>query len=191
MATVHTHPETMSEEAYRELALADSGERWELVRGYLWERPGMSVTHDWVTMDLVGQLLRQLDPDEFWVSASLARLRVSADTYYIPDVAVIPMALMRRLDETPRALDAHSEPMPLVVEVWSPSTGKRDMQSKPPDYQQRGDAELWYIHPYDRTLTAWRRRPDGSYSMTIYREGVVRSASLPHVAITMDELFAS
>lgn len=191
MSMVHTHTETMSEETYRELALGDSGERWELVRGHLWERPGMSVRHDRVTMAMVRQLLRQLDPDQFWVSAGLARLRVSADTFFIPDVAVIPMALMRRLDETPRTLDAHSEPMPLVVEVWSPSTGKRDMELKLPDYQQRGDAELWYIHPYDRTLTAWRRLPDGSYSMTIYREGIVRPASLPHVAISLDELFTS
>lgn len=191
MSMVHTHTETMSEEAYREFALADSGERWELVRGCLWERPGMSVTHDWVTMDLVGRLLRQLDRDQFWVSASLARLRVSADTYYIPDVAVIPMAMVRQLRETPRALDAYPEPVPLVIEVWSPSTGKRDMELKLPDYQRRGDAEIWCFHPFERTLAAWRRLPDGSYAKSIYRYGIVRPASLPGVAIDLDELFDS
>jgi Uma2 family endonuclease len=191
MSTVRTPTEPMSEEAYREFALSGAGKGWELVRGRPWERPGMSVAHNRVTMSLVALLLRQLDRDQFWVSASLARLRVWADTYYIPDVAVIPMAMMRRLGENPRALDAHPEPALLVVEVWSPSTGKRDIELKLPDYQRRGDAEIWYINPYEHTLTVWRRLPNGDYAETIYRDGIVRPESLPHVAIDLDELFAA
>jgi Uma2 family endonuclease len=191
MSLIPTHTETMSEEAYRELALGDQGEKWELVRGRLWERPGMSVTHNGVTMTLVAQLLRQLDWAYFRVTASLARLRVSADTYFVPDVAVIPTGMMRRLGKNPRALNAYAEPLPLVVEVWSPSTGKRDIELKLPDYQRRGDAEIWFTHPFERSLTAWRRTPDGAYVETTYREGIVRPESLPLVAIDLDELFAS
>ena len=191
MALVHTHTETMSEEAYRELALGDQGEHWELVRGHLWERPGMSVTHDRVTMDVVEQLLRQLDRDRFRISAGFARLRVSADTYYVPDVAVIPTEMVLKLRENPHALNAYADPLPLVVEVWSPSTGKRDIEVKLPDYQARGDREIWYIHPFERTLTAWRRTPAGDYEETVYRAGIVRPESLPQVAIDLDELFAA
>lgn len=191
MSMVHTHTETMSEEAYREFALGDSGEHWELVRGHLWERPGMSVAHDRVTMDVVEQLLRQLDRDHFRVSAGLARLRVSADTYYVPDVAVIPTAIWRKLAEDPRALNAYAESLPLVVEVWSPSTGRRDIELKLPDYQRRGDAEIWFTHPFERTLTAWRRTLVGAYVETTYREGIVKPESLPMVAIDLDELFAT
>ena len=151
----------------------------------------MSVTHNGVTMTLVAQLLRQLDWAYFCVTASLARLRVSADTYYVPDVAVIPTALWRRLAEDPRTLNAYSEPLPLVVEVWSPSTGKRDIGLKLPDYQRRGDSEIWLTHPFERSLTAWRRTPDGAYVETTYREGIVKPESLPMVAIELDELFAS
>jgi Uma2 family endonuclease len=191
MATIHTHTDTMSEEAYREFALGDPSGGWELVRGHLWERPGMSVTHTRVTMDLVEHLLRQLDRNHYRVSVGLSRLRVSADTYYVPDVAVIPTALVRRLGENPRALDSYTEPLPLVVEVWSPSTGKRDVALKLPDYQRRGDLEIWFFHPIERTLTAWRRQSDGSYDETVHREGIVRPESLPHVAIDLNELFAS
>jgi Uma2 family endonuclease len=191
MSMTHTHTETMSEEAYREFALGDPSGGWELVRGHLWERPGMSVAHDRVTMDLVEYLLRQLDRNHYRISAGLARLRVSADTYYVPDVAVIPTALWRRLAEDPRTLNAYSEPLPLVVEVWSPSTGKRDIGLKLPDYQRRGDSEIWFTHPFERSLTAWRRTPDGAYVETTYREGIVKPESLPMVAIELDELFAS
>jgi Uma2 family endonuclease len=191
MSLVHTHTETMSEEAYREFALGNPEGHWELVRGHLWERPGMSVTHDRVIMLLTALLLRQLDWDQFRVSVGLTRLRVSADTYYVPDVAVIPAVMARRLGENPRALNAYAEPLPLVVEVWSPSTGKRDIGLKLPDYQARGDAEIWFIHPFERTLTAWRRTPDGTYVETVYRDGIARPAALPHVAIDLEELFAA
>jgi Uma2 family endonuclease len=77
-----------------------------------------------------------------------------------------------------------------VVEIWSPSTGDFDMVEKLPDYQQRGDREIWYVHPYRRTLTAWRRQRDGTYSETIYRDGVVHSDSLPGVVIDLETLFA-
>ncbi len=191
MSMVHTHTETMSEEAYREFALSGPEGKWELVRGRLWEKPAVTVAHSRVIMTLVRLLVQQLDPNQFRVSFGLARLRAFADTYYMPDVVVIPAETMLKLGVNPHALDAYPEPMPLVVEAWSPSTGKRDMELKLPDYQGRGDLEIWYIHPYERTLTAWRRLPNGDYSATIYRDGIVRPASLPHVAISLDELFAS
>ncbi len=191
LVRTHTNHETMSEEAYREFALDNPEGRWELVRGHLWEPPDMSATHSWVTMNAVEQLLRQLDRDDFRVTGGLARLRVSSDTYYLPDVVVVSTAKMRELVEHTRALDAYPEPVPLVVEVWSPSTGKRDIDLKLPDYQRRGDAEIWFIHPFERTVTAWRRKAAGSYEETVHRDGIVRPASLPGVAIGLDELFAA
>jgi len=73
--------------------------------------------------------------------------------------------------------------------VWSPSTGEYDVHVKLREYQLCGDAEIWLIHPYDQTLTAWRLQPDGSYGMTIYREGVVTPVALPDVRIDVATLF--
>lgn len=191
MATVHTHTETMSEEAYREFALNGPDGKWELVRGSLLEKPAVTVAHSRVIIILVRLLLQHLDPNQFLVSFGLSRLRVSEETYYLPDIVVIPTETMVNLGENPRALDAYAEPLPLVVEAWSPSSGNRDIALKLPDYQRRGDAEIWYIHPYERTLTAWRRQPNGDYAETAYRDGIVRPASLPGVAISLEELFAA
>lgn len=191
MSMVHTHTETMSEEAYREFALNGPDGKWELVRGRLWEKPAVTVAHSGVIMTLVRLLLQQLDPTQFRVSFGFTRLRVSADTYYMPDVVVIPTETVLKLGENPYALDAYPEPMPLVVEAWSPSTGKRDIELKLPDYQRRGDVEIWYIHPYERTLTVWRRTPDGAYSEEVFRNGVMRPEALPFVMIDLAELFAS
>lgn len=86
-------------------------------------------------------------------------------------------------------LEVYEGPLPLVVEVWSPSTGEYDVDTKLPEYQRRGDLEIWRLHPFDRTLIAWRRQPDGSYSESQYTGGTVRPVALPGVAIDLDTLF--
>jgi len=42
----------------------------------------------------------------------------------------------------------------------------------------------------ERTLTAWRRQPDGSYETTVYTSGVVQPDALPRVKIGLAALFA-
>jgi Uma2 family endonuclease len=86
-------------------------------------------------------------------------------------------------------LEAYEAPLPLVVEVWSPSTGEYDVDSKLPEYQRRGDLEIWRLQPYERTLTAWRRQPDGTYAETVCTGDTIRPIGLPGVAIDLDTLF--
>jgi len=118
------------------------------------------------------------------------RLRIPSGSFYIPDITVVPRALFRQRRQRRRGrLEVYEEPMPLVVEVWSPSTGDYDVQTKLQQYQQRGDAEIWLVHPYDRTLTAWRRQPNGGYSETLYREGSIEPMALPGVRIELAALF--
>jgi Uma2 family endonuclease len=88
----------------------------------------------------------------------------------------------------PQAFNAFAEPLPLVVEIWSRTTGDYDIAAKLPSYREREDAEIWFIQPYERTLTAWRTQPDGSYAKETYRGGVVPVASLPGVVIDFDAL---
>ena len=58
------------------------------------------------------------------------------------------------------------------------------------EYQRRGDLEIWRIHPYEHTLTAWRRQPDGSYAESLHTSGTVSPNALPGVTIDLDALFA-
>jgi Uma2 family endonuclease len=89
-----------------------------------------------------------------------------------------------------RSLETYAAPLPLVVEVWSPSTGEYDLETKLREYQLRSDLEIWRLHPYERTLTAWRRQPDGSYSESRHEAGTVQPIALPGVTIDLDALFA-
>lgn len=166
-----------------------TGERLELFRGSLREKPSVSFDHADLMTYLGLQLAAQLDRRAFAVHINHGRLRHGDQTYYIPDIIVIPAELAEPLRGNPAALEIYDAPLPLVVEIWSPSTGDYDVDAKIPAYMARGDAEIWRIHPYERTLTAWRRQADGTYVSQVFRGGTVQPATLPNVTIDLAALF--
>jgi Uma2 family endonuclease len=177
----------ISEEAYQRFVLSGVEGSWELHDGRLVEKPAMTFRHGQIPMLLGHFLISQLNRAQFQVVSEL-RVRRSSATVFVPDLMVVPAAYSEEIRDRP-VLAIFSDPLPLVVEVWSPSTGDYDVDAKLPVYQQRGDLEIWLIHPYERTLTSWRRQPDGSYQETIHRDGVVKPAALPGVAIDLGTLF--
>jgi Uma2 family endonuclease len=178
----------LSEQEYRELALSEDDHLWELWDGVLVEKPPMSMMHDDVASYLGYRLQSQLDRLNYRVNVNGGKTRYTARNYYIPDVVVIPAAFVLPFRKDPRSFNAFAEPLPLVVEIWSRTTGDYEMAAKIPMYRERGDLEIWFIHPYERTLTAWRKQPDGSYTEATYRGGLVTVSSLPGVVIDFDAL---
>lgn len=178
----------ITEAEYEHIVWADPDHNWELVDGRLREKPGMSWEHGEILIQLGYMLRRQLDRRQFSVIGE-SRVRRPPGTIFIPDVFVAPIAYGEKFRNRPGVLAIMSQPLPLVVEVWSRSTGDYDVEAKIPVYQERGDLEIWRIHPYERTLTAWRRQSDGTYTETVYREGIVTPATLPGVEIDLAELF--
>lgn len=180
---------TITAAEYERIALRDPDTKWELVCGRLRRKPEMTTEHGYAGRTIATLLGQQLDLHDYTVGTDSCRLRISTGTYYVPDVCVIPMAYVRRLHERPGTFEVYEDPIPLVVEVWSPSTGDYDIDDKLREYQLRGDAEIWRLHPYERTLRAWRRQPDGSYIETLISTGTVEPVALPGVSIALDMLF--
>jgi Uma2 family endonuclease len=176
----------ISEQEYREFALTDDGHLYELWDGVPVEKPGMSFDHDVAALYLGVALANQLDRRDYVVNVNGGKARRSERYYFIPDVVVIPASYGQSLRGDPRGFNAHAEPLPLVVEIWSRTTAAYDFAVKLQGYRERGDEEIWYIHPYERTLTAWRKQPDGSYAEEIYQGGIVPVASLAGVTIDFD-----
>lgn len=175
---------------YERVALEDPEGRWELHRGRLREKPGMTFAHNETIVLLSAQLLGQIDLKRFVVRIDLGHVRRSDETYYIPDMFVVPRGLPGQDWSVRDVLEVYGEPLLLVVEVWSPSTGGYDVDAKLPEYRRRGDLEIWRIHPYDRTLTAWRRQPDGTYAESVHGSGSILPVAIPNVSIDLDALFA-
>jgi len=168
--------------------LEETDGRSELYEGELREKPAMSATHNVSGRRLRRQLEAQLDLDRFGVLSNEGHLAIPGGNSYVPDVAVVPVQMVDAL-VAGRRFERYTDPLPLVVEIWSPSTGNFDIDAKIPGYQARGDAEIWRLHPFERTLTMWRRQPDGGYVESVATGGTVRLHALPDVTIALDELF--
>jgi Uma2 family endonuclease len=179
----------LTAETYRRVVSEDPDGIWELIDGRLREKPPMTFRHADVCALLSHYLMDQLDLQAFRVHVNHARLERNERNYFVPDLAVIPAEHFADFKDRMDVLEFYSKPLPLVVEVWSPSTGLYDVDTIVPEYRARGDREIWRIHPYDRTLTAWRRQPNGQYLETSYAEGSVSPASLPRVTIELAKLF--
>ncbi|MHB8577743.1 MAG: Uma2 family endonuclease [Dehalococcoidia bacterium] len=182
----------ISVQTYEQLVLEDGDGKWELVCGQLRAKPTMSSAHYDAMWVLIQQFVLQIDPDQFTVRFDGSKVRVSTGSYYVPDLFIVPREWVRRSRELgPGHMEVFTEPLPLVVEVWSPSAGDYDVDTKIPEYRRRGDREIWRIHPYEHTLTAWRRQPDGSsYTETVHRDGTITLLALPWVTIDVAALFA-
>ena len=178
----------MSEQEYEAFVLSGVEGQWELHDGVLVEKPGMTWKHGGIIARLSHFLQLQLDWNEYQVRINEGRVRNSSDTIYIPDLLVVPTAFGEDIREL-LTLAIFTDPLPLVVEVWSPSTGGYDLAAKLPVYQQRGDLEIWFLHPYERTQTSWARQANGSYRETISHGGIVSVSALPLVTIDLDQLF--
>ncbi len=109
-----------------------------------------------------------------------AQVRGGPDTILIPDVLVVPAA------PGPRdvgGLLVYEEPLPLVIEVWTPARDGYDVDAKIPVYRERDDLEIWLLHPRERSLTTWVRQVAGSYVETIYQVGGEMPAALRGVQL--------
>jgi Uma2 family endonuclease len=179
----------LSPEQYEHLILGDPDETWELVNGRLREKPLMSMGHGDAGFELAFALRNQLDRRVFRVSHNHARLKRTERSYFVPDVVVTRVADFTGDPSNPRTVDAHAAPALLVVEIWSPSTGDYDIEEKLPEYRARGDLEIWRLHPFEHTLTAWRRQPDGTYAESVHHGGTITPGELPAVTIDLDTLF--
>jgi Uma2 family endonuclease len=182
-------PIPVDEAEYVRIALADPDTVWELHDGVVVEKPGMSFQHQDLSFYLGHQLAQQLDRAQFRVRVNGGRLRRSGKAYFVPDVIVIPTVILGPEIYRPDVLEVYDVPLPFVAEVWSPTTGTYDIDTKLPEYRKRGDLEIWRLQPFERTLTMWRRQPDGSYDETTVTGGTVQLLALPAVTVDLDALF--
>jgi Uma2 family endonuclease len=181
-------PMTVSSATYERVALEDSDHIWELDAGQLRRKPDMTQEHNDAATELALQIAAQLDTSRFTLRQNSGHLQAPGGRSYVPDVFVLPRDYRAPRSVSPGRLEAYDKPMPFVCEVWSRSTGDYDTDAKIPHYQARGDAEIWRIHPYASTVTAWRRQADGTYEETEL-SGSVSLAAFPEISIDIGRLF--
>ena len=79
----------------------------------------------------------------------------------------------------------------MIIEIFSPSTGKRDMFDKYVLYEEHGVKEYWIVHPGDKTIQVFLLQDDGKYDeATLYEfEGKVPVHVFNDSLIDLEDIF--
>ena len=181
----------ISEKTFFDVVREDQAHPWELLRGRLREKPAMALQHNEM-IEYLGYVLRQQLPwSAYRIRTGLTRVSlVRRGSYFIPDLAIVPVELTEAFAQQPQRTEIYDAPLPLVVEVRSPSTGDFDTTTKVEEYRERGDGEIWLIDVARATLTAIRRQPDGAYvAAEAISDGTIRLVALPAVTVDVADLF--
>ena len=124
------------------------------------------------------------------VFGSRTTMRVDDENGYEPDVLFIRADRLDILD----VKDAKA-PVDLAVEIVSPSSGRRDRETKFEGYERVGVPEYWLVDPVRREAAFYRLegepyRPGGAYRAVALEGGVFESAVLPGFRLDPQVLFA-
>jgi len=106
------------------------------------------------------------------------------DTVVQPDICVV--CDLSKLDER----GCCGAPN-MIVEILSPSTGKKDMNEKFALYEEHGVKEYWIVYPNDKAVHVFLLQEDGKYNAgTTYElEGKVPVHIFDNYLIDLDDIF--
>jgi Uma2 family endonuclease len=166
----------------------------ELIDGaaYVKEPPAPSLIHQGIVTELGRQAGNALEDTSSRVFIAPVDVRLpksneqgdEVDTVVQPDVLII--CDRRKTDSR----GIHGAP-DWIAEVLSPSTASYDQIVKLPAYERAGVAEVWLVHPIDRTVAIYRLE-EGRYGRATILElkGHAQISAVPAVTIDWDRVIA-
>jgi Uma2 family endonuclease len=172
------------------LRLPDDGNRYEVIRGFLYAMPAPGYDHQFSVVRLARFF------DVFVAANDLGVVLVAPFDVLLPrglGDPVEPDVLFIPRQNQPRSGARNFAGVPaLVVEVLSPSTRRVDQRVKFDAYREAGIPEYWLVDSLARTVVVYRLSEDGTRYDELCRGGVgdtVSSAVLPGLRIEVSELF--
>ncbi|MBI2963596.1 MAG: Uma2 family endonuclease [Deltaproteobacteria bacterium] len=178
-------PGPLTYEDYVELP--DDGKRYEVLGGELFVSPAPAPRHQMVSANLEWQLALHVRRRRLGrILHAPIDLILSPTTIAQPDVLFIRSG--HESIVTGRAIEGAPD---LVVEILSPSTGRKDRTTKALLYARFRVAHYWIIDPDERTVELYEL--DGEAYRLVSKEGgetIVRPSLFPGLEIDLGELWA-
>ena len=174
----------MTEDEY--LALEDRAEeKHEFINGEMVAMAGVTLTHNVITVNLAGELVRLLKGQRCIVLANNQRVNVDATSLYTyPDVIVV----CGRARYAPKSRITITNPL-VLIEVLSESTEAYDRGAKFAHYRLLPSLQAYVLvaqHP--RRVEVFQRMPEGGWLLNEAEQGAIRIPCLD-VALDLDEVY--
>ncbi len=172
------------------LRVPDDGNRYEVIRGFLYVTPPPTPEHQFSSFELsfhLSSFVRENGLGLVLTAPLGVKLPSGIATPVQPDVVFF------RKGNEPRKGTQYYEGTPdLIVEVLSPRTRRRDGKTKLEAYQEAGVPEYWLLDPDARTAVVYSLGKGKYIELVRGREGdVIWSAVLPGFRVQVSDLFMS
>ena len=112
-------------------------------------------------------------------------IRFTPDNVLIPDIIFIAQDRLHVIG--PKTIDAAPD---LVVEILSPGTRRRDLDTKRALYARFGVQEYWIVDPDARTVTVLALAGDKFEPVPGGEGGAIASRVLPGLTLALKDVFA-
>lgn len=171
--------------------LPDDGQRYEVIRGYLYVSPAPSIIHQ--------RALRRLLMvfERFVRDYSLGEVFFAPIDILLPEgiaAPVQPDLVVIRAGEEPDDDAQNFQGVPdLVVEVLSPGTRRYDLGTKLGAYLEAGIPEVWFADPSAEAIWVHGLSEDRKLYLELSRGGrgdEITSRVLPGLRIPVSEIFS-
>ncbi len=165
----------------------EPGCRFEVLEGVLVKEPSPNVMHQRVSR----RLMRILE-DYFWKADPEGEIFVAPLDVTFHDTTVVQPDIFYVSGEQSRIVKEMrvDGPPKLVVEVLSPSTGRKDRLQKLRIYQSNKVQHYWLVNPAEKTLECFSLR-DGAYALVAsgMDEDVVKHPEFSELVIPLKSLW--
>lgn len=172
------------------LRLPDDGQRYEVIRGFLYVSPAPSYDHQY-SASALGRLL-----GNFVVENRLGVVLVAPFDIRLPNGIgnpVQPDVLFIRRDHQPKRGDLRFDGVPdLAVEVLSPRNWRYDRKIKLSAYRDAGIPETWLVDPITQTVEVYVLDPVRAEYVLREKRGEGETAGstvLPGLRLEVAEIF--
>jgi Uma2 family endonuclease len=162
------------------------GDRHELIDGELVVTPVPVMKHQIVSMNLIRHLDRHIVTGELgMVFHPPTGIRFTPDNLLVPDICFVAQDRLHVIG--PKTIDAAPD---LVVEILSPGTRRRDLETKQALYARFGVQEYWVVDPDAETVTVLALVGDRYEPVPPGDHGVIASRVLPEFTLAVNDVFA-
>ena len=168
------------------LALPEDGPRFQLLRGWLVREPSPLEVHQRVLGNLYVLLRRWVDARQLG-SVYLAPFDTALSRYDVVQPDLLFVAAEHRARITRRRVEGAPD---LVVEILSPSTGKRDRTVKLELYAEAGVREAWLVDPDGQAVDVIALEVPGRPVFRFTGHQSPRSRVLGDLDFAVQEIFA-
>jgi Uma2 family endonuclease len=162
------------------------GDRHEIINGELVVTPSPAPMHQIVSRDLFRLIDRHVRTSALGeVLYAPVDIRLTPDNVLIPDIIYIARDRLHIIG--PKTIDG---PPDLVVEILSPGTRRRDLDTKRELYARFGVQEYWLVDPDARTVTVLALAGNKFEPFSSGEAGTIRSRVLQGLTLTVNDVFA-